>query len=156
MSKMARTHFCLAVNITHKMLENTLETTNMSLTRPGDLVLSGPVRQFFFVFFLDFLDHIGPYWTNLDHFVCLDPSIWTRLLGPVYLYPSICLGTESVYCDLYIWTCLFWLICLDLSIWTHLNRPVYLDLSAWTRLLKSGHLDPSIWTSLFGPVDKLT
>ena len=82
---MAGTHFGLAVNITHKMVENTLETTNMSLTRPGDLVLSSPVRHFLLLLILDLF---GPYWTILDQFgpFCL--------FGPVYL-------------NLSIWTCLF-------------------------------------------------
>ena len=93
------------------------------------------------------LDHMKPYWTNMDKFglLCLfghiyfDLFIWTYLFGPVYL-------------DLYIWTRLFGPVSLNSYIWTHLFGPVYLDQSIWTRLFGPVYLDPWIWIGLSGPV----
>ena len=64
-------------------------------TTPGDLAVLDPFGPIFYDFipYLTLMDHIGPYWTILDHCgqffllfrpVFLDPSIETRLFGPVY------------------------------------------------------------------------
>ena len=75
-------------------------------------------------FLVDF-DLIGQYLTNLDHSVCLDPSIWPRLFGRVYLDVSI--GT-------FLYGPVYW----DMSLWPHLFGPVYLR---WTRLFGSVYWD---------------
>ena len=64
-------------------IEHYTNITDENYTRgPG---CAGPFWKFFWLI----LDLIGQYLTNLDHSVCLDPSVWTHLFGPVYLDLSI-------------------------------------------------------------------
>ena len=64
----------------------------------------------------------------------MNPSILTRLFGPVYLDPSF-------------WTRLCWL-----SVWTRLFEPVYLDPSILTDLFGPVYFYLSIWVRLFEPI----
>ena len=120
-------------------------------TRKGDLTVRDPF-VFFKGWYRTLFGHIGPILNNLDHSVCLDPSIWTSLFGPIYWDLSIwtCL-LSPVYLDLSllappIWTSLF---ALDLLSWVHIMGPVYLESSIWTCLFGSVYLDPSIEACMF-------